>query len=82
MAALCALWLAWVIVVPVTPDRQPYTVTVGLNRTMTQLARTLEDDGAVRNRYVMVALSRVMGVDRKLKPGCTSLAAPPPCGST
>ncbi|UDM15460.1 endolytic transglycosylase MltG [Vogesella sp. XCS3] len=69
LAALFALWLAWVIVVPVTPDRQPYTVTVGLNRTMTQLARTLEDDGAVRNRYVMVALSRVMGVDRKLKPG-------------
>ncbi|MEQ6291337.1 endolytic transglycosylase MltG [Vogesella sp. GCM10023246] len=75
LAALCALWLAWVIVVPVNPPRQPYSVTVGPNRTMIQLARTLEDDGAIRNRWVMVALSRMMGVDRKLKPGMYQFGA-------
>jgi len=69
LAALAAVWLAWVIVVPVNPPGQPYTVTVGPNRTMMQLARTLENDGAIRNRWVLVALSRMMGVDRRLKPG-------------
>lgn len=75
LAALIAAWLAWVVVVPVHPPKQPYTVTVGPNRTMMQLARTLEEDGAVRNRWVMVALSRVMGVDRKLKPGLYQFGA-------
>ena len=68
-ALLFALWLAWVVAVPVTPPGSPYTVSVAPNRTMGQLARTLEEDGAIRNRWVMVAISRMMGSDRKLKAG-------------
>ncbi|SCK06692.1 endolytic transglycosylase MltG [Vogesella sp. LIG4] len=69
LATLLALWLAWVVVVPVVPPKQPYAVTVGPNRTMSQVARALEEDGAIRNRWVMSLLSRMMGVDRRLKPG-------------
>jgi len=68
-ALLFALWLAWVVAVPVTPPGSPYTVSVAPNRTMGQLARTLEEDGAIRNRWVMVAISRMMGSDRKLRAG-------------
>ena len=73
---LSALWLVWVIVVPVTPPASPYTVSVAANRTMGQLARTLQDDGAVRNRWVMVALSRMMGSDRKLRAGLYQFSGP------
>lgn len=66
---LLAVWLAWVVVVPVAPPANPYTVSVAANRTMSQLARTLEADGAIRSSTVMVAISRLIGSDRKLKAG-------------
>lgn len=69
LSLLFTLWLAWVVVVPVSPPASPYTVSVAQNRTMGQLARTLYADDAIRSQWVMIAISRMMGSDRKLKAG-------------
>ncbi|MCP9759314.1 endolytic transglycosylase MltG [Aquitalea sp. S1-19] len=74
--AAAALWLAWVVVVPVPLPATPYNVTVGPNRTLSQVARALEADGVIRNRWVMVALSRMTGADRKVKAGLYEFSSP------
>ncbi|MGL6071928.1 endolytic transglycosylase MltG [Craterilacuibacter sp.] len=76
MLAAAALWLAWVVVVPVSLPATPYNVTVGPNRTLSQVARVLENDGVIRNRWVMVALSRMTGADRKVKAGLYEFSSP------
>lgn len=63
------LWLAWEIGAPVQLPTAPYNMTLGPNRTLGQLARALEREGLVRNRYVMMELGRLAGIERKLKPG-------------
>lgn len=62
-------WLSWVVFVPVGLPASPYTITVGPNRTLTQVARGLRQDGVIRNRAVMVALARLQGSDRRIKAG-------------
>ncbi|UTH72375.1 endolytic transglycosylase MltG [Chromobacterium sp. IIBBL 290-4] len=62
-------WLAWAILMPVSLPDGGYKLLVGPNRTMRQIAHTLEDDGAIRNRQLMVALARASGADRKVKAG-------------
>ncbi|RXZ43376.1 endolytic transglycosylase MltG [Crenobacter cavernae] len=74
--AAAALWLAWVVAVPVSLPATPYSVAVGANRTLSQVARSLEAEGVIRNRWVMIALSRITGVDRKVKPGLYEFSAP------
>ena len=72
LAALFALliaWLVWVVFIPVDLPNKPYHVVVGANSNMRNLAGNLADDGAIRNRWVMLALSRLDGLDRKIKPG-------------
>lgn len=72
VAALFALtvsWLVWVIVIPVELPNKPYHVVVSAKSTMNDLARNLTQDGSIRNRWIMLALSRVGGTDRKIKPG-------------
>ena len=76
LLAAGALWLAWVVAVPVSLPTTPYSVTVGPNRTLSQVARTLEEEGAIRNRWVMIALSRASGADRKLKAGLYEFSSP------
>ncbi|CUA81614.1 MULTISPECIES: endolytic transglycosylase MltG [Gulbenkiania] len=79
VAALLAallIWLAWVVVVPVPLPTTPYSVAVGPSRTLSQVARTLESDGVIRNRWVMVGLSRIMGTDRQVKAGLYEFSGP------
>ena len=69
LIVLITLYLAWVVFVPVSLPSSPYKVNVAQSRTMGQLARSLDRDGAIRNATVMIALSRLSGSDRKLKTG-------------
>jgi UPF0755 protein len=62
-------WLSWVVFVPVSLPESPYNFTVGPNRTLSQVARRLKQDGAIRSRVVLVALARVQGTDRRIKAG-------------
>ncbi|WP_028535218.1 endolytic transglycosylase MltG [Paludibacterium yongneupense] len=62
-------WLIWVVAVPVELPRTPYGITVGPNRTLGQVSRSLEDEGVIRNRRVMIVLARLGGYDRRLKAG-------------
>nr|WP_215796560.1 endolytic transglycosylase MltG [Paludibacterium paludis] len=62
-------WLAFVVLMPVSPPEPSWVITVGPNRTLSQVATSLADKGLVRNRNVMVALARLAGTDRKLKAG-------------
>lgn len=71
-----ALWFAWIVAWPVDLPSKPYNLTVGPNRTMGQLARSLEREGIIRERTVMVALARAIGVERHLKPGLYALNKP------
>ncbi|MDN0084432.1 endolytic transglycosylase MltG [Crenobacter sp. SG2305] len=71
-----ALWLAWVVAVPVPLPQSPYNVIVGPNRTLRQVAYMLERDGLIRNRWVMIALARVGGTDRKIKAGLYEISSP------
>ncbi|OHX12949.1 endolytic transglycosylase MltG [Chromobacterium sphagni] len=67
---LCAAgWLGWAALLPVKLPDAGYKLLVGPNRTMKQIAHTLEQDGAIRNRQLMVALARLSGSDRKIKAG-------------
>lgn len=78
-AALLAaglIWLAWVVAVPVPLPTTPYGLAVGPNRTLSQLAAKLESDGVVRSRWVMVALGRIGGVDRRIKAGVYEFTGP------
>ncbi|MCW3480417.1 endolytic transglycosylase MltG [Neisseriaceae bacterium JH1-16] len=79
IAALLAagvLWLAWVVAVPVPLPQSPYNVIVGPNRTLHQVAYMLEKDGLIRNRWIMVALARIGGTDRKIKAGLYEISSP------
>ncbi|EEG09378.1 endolytic transglycosylase MltG [Pseudogulbenkiania ferrooxidans] len=76
LAALLALWLAWVVAVPVPLPKAPYSIAVGANRTLGQVARALDQDGMIRNRWVMVALMRISGTDRKVKAGLYEFSRP------
>ncbi|UJB32097.1 endolytic transglycosylase MltG [Chromobacterium sp. Beijing] len=67
--ALGCAWLVWVVLIPVGLPEAGYKLTVGPNRTLSQVARGLEQEGVVRSRQVMVALARLQGVDRKIKAG-------------
>lgn len=60
--------LSWFILVPVQLAK-PYTMKVGAQRTLAQLAQYLADEQVIRNRLVMIALARLMGIDRKIKAG-------------
>ncbi|KZE32765.1 UPF0755 protein [Crenobacter luteus] len=76
LLAAAVLWLAWVVAVPVTLPSTPYSVAVAPSRTLSQVARSLEAEGVIRNRWVMIALSRISGADRKVKPGLYEFSAP------
>lgn len=67
LLSLC--WLSWVVFVPVDLPESPYSVSVGPNRTLAQVARGLRQEGVIRNRVVMVALARLQGADRRIKAG-------------
>ncbi|KUM04926.1 endolytic transglycosylase MltG [Chromobacterium subtsugae] len=74
---LCAAgWLAWAALLPVALPEGGYKLLVGPNRTMKQIARTLEQDGAIRNRQLMTALARLSGADRKVKAGLYRFQGP------
>jgi len=47
----------------------PYNITVGPNRTLSQVARGLSEERVIRSRLVLVALARLQGVDRRIKAG-------------
>ena len=64
----CA-WLFWLILASVELPKPGYTLKVGPNCTMGQVARVLEEDGVVSSRRVMVVLARLKGVDRKIRAG-------------
>lgn len=66
---LAAVWFAWVVFAPVSAPRADYSITIGPNRTLSQVARGLATEGVIRNREVMVALARLSGTDRKIKAG-------------
>jgi len=76
LLAAGVLWLAWVVAVPVPLPQSPYNVIVGPNRTLHQVAYMLERDGMIRNRWVMVALARIGGTDRKIKAGLYEISSP------
>jgi len=76
LLAAGVLWLAWVVAVPVPLPQSPYNVIVGPNRTLHQVAYMLERDGLIRNRWVMVALARIGGTDRKIKAGLYEISSP------
>ncbi len=67
--AAALVWLAFVVLVPVTPPEPVWSITVGPNRTLSQVATGLAERGVVRNRTVMVLLARLAGTDRRLKAG-------------
>lgn len=70
LVLICALaWLGWLAWAPLAMPEGGYKLLVGPNRTLAQIARTLEDDGAIRNRQMLVALARLSGADRKVKAG-------------
>lgn len=70
LAVLTAVaWLSWVVVIPVDLPQSPYKLTIGPNRTLGQVARTLADEGVIRNRNIMMLLGRMQGMDRKIKAG-------------
>ncbi|MGC0152427.1 endolytic transglycosylase MltG [Chromobacterium vaccinii] len=74
---LClAGWLAWAALLPVELPAGGYKLLVGPNRTMKQIARTLEQDGAIRNRQLLVALARLDGADRRIKAGLYRFQGP------
>jgi UPF0755 protein len=66
---LSSSWLVWVVWVPVVLPSSPYNITVGPNRTLSQVVRSLQQEGIVRSRGVMVALARIQGTDRHIKAG-------------
>jgi len=76
LLAAAILWLAWVVAVPVPLPQTPYNVIVGPNRTLRQVAYMLERDGLIRNRWVMIALARIGGTDRKIKAGLYEVSSP------
>lgn len=69
-------WLAWVVWVPVDLPSTPYNLTVGPNRTLSQVARGLKQSGLIRNRLVMVVLARLDGTERNIKTGLYRFDAP------
>lgn len=69
-------WFAWVVAWPVALPSTPYNLTVGPNRTMGQVARSLERAGVIRQRLVLVGIARVIGVERHLKPGLYTFNKP------
>lgn len=72
---LCA-WLVWVVWLPVDLPTTPYNLTIGPSRTLSQVARSLEQDGLIKNRLVMVVLARLDGSERKIKAGLYRLDGP------
>ncbi|QEL56424.1 endolytic transglycosylase MltG [Chromobacterium paludis] len=74
---LCAAaWLGWAVLMPVSLPDAGYKLLVGPNRTMKQIARSLEQDGAIRSQQVLVALARLSGTDRKIKAGLYRFQGP------
>lgn len=66
---LAVAWLAWVVFVPVSLPQNPYKLTVGANRTLNQIAKSLESEGVIRQRRIMVGLAKLLGAERKIKAG-------------
>ncbi|TDR81415.1 endolytic transglycosylase MltG [Paludibacterium purpuratum] len=70
LALLTALvWFSWIVFVPVEPPTSPYAMTIGPNRTLSQVANSLKQEGVIKSRDVMVLLARLQGTDRHIKAG-------------
>ena len=62
-------WLAWVVLVPVELPTSTYNITVGPNRSLSQVVHSLKQEGLIKSRLVMVTLARLEGTDRHIKAG-------------
>jgi len=69
LVLLVISWFAWIVWVPVDLPSTPYNLTIGANRTLSQVARGLKQSGMVRSRSVMIFLARLNGSERKIKAG-------------
>jgi UPF0755 protein len=69
-------WLAWVVWVPVDLPSASYSLTVGPNRTLSQVVRGLKQAGLIKNRTVMIVLARLDGTERNIKTGLYRFDAP------
>jgi len=76
LVLLAVSWFAWIVWVPVDLPSTPYRLTIGQNRTLSQVARGLKQSGVVRSRTVMILLARLDGSERRIKAGLYRFDAP------
>lgn len=69
-------WGGWLVFYPVQPAHLPYAITVGPNRSLGQVAHSLQQENVIRSRRLLLLLARVQGTDRYVKAGLYRFSAP------